>query len=156
MPTAFHLVRTGLFGLCLSFGLAATSPGVAQTNEFSVPMPKEPYTIEIPFKPYGSMLYAITIREVQGKVAVCGMWTKGKRWQAYVKKAHLPMRVRGVTKVLLGDTYLLTGVGFFNEVSEEEFAVGTRANCQMTGVTWQHGYSHDLIRLRIPRLRVVA
>ena len=60
MPTAFHLVRTGLFGLCLSLGLAATSPGVAQTNEFSVPMPKEPYTIEIPFKPYGSMLYAVS------------------------------------------------------------------------------------------------
>lgn len=143
-------------GLCFAMGLSGVAPSVAQTNDFSAPMVKDPYVIEIPFKPYGSMYYAIMIREVQGKVAVCGMWSKGKRWQAYVKKAHLPMRVRGVTKVMLGETYLLTGVGFFNEASEEEFVVGTRANCQMTGVAWQRGYTNEHIRLRIPRLRVIA
>jgi len=156
MKFPFQPLRTCLLALSLAIGLSGVAPSVAQTTGFTTPLVKDAYVIEIPFKPYGSMYYAITIREVQGKVAVCGIWAEGDRWQAYVIKGHLPMRVRGVTTVMLGDTYLLKGVGFFTQGEMEDFVSGTPVNCQMTNVPWQRGYSNKMINLRIPRLRVIA
>jgi len=154
MQKVFFSIRTILMGLCLTLGLMAAVSAEAQSGKITAPLAENTYVIEVPFRPYGSMLYAIVIRNVGGKVAVCGQWAVGDRLQAYVKSTQLPRKMRGVTKVLVGKTILLTGVSFFDEVATGGLKVGNQASCQVTHVPWKASYSNKDIDVHIPRKTV--
>ena len=116
-------------------------------------MIKDPSVIEYTFRPYGSIVIAAMVREVNGMTAVCGFWMIKQRLQAYIIESKMDRRARQTTGIRLGNKRLLTGVNFMNKVAPDDFVVGTQAKCEVTQVPWQPGFAGQKVEFLSPTLR---
>ena len=70
-----------LFATILVSTLLIANVSHTQTGKITVPMEQGAYVVEVSFRPYGSIVLATIVREVNGKTAVCGFW-EGRRQMA--------------------------------------------------------------------------
>lgn len=134
--------------MCLS---SMTLPAMAQSSGHMVKMSASGQIIEFSFRPYGTIQIAAMIKDIGGKTAVCGIWAETERLQAHIYAGNLPRRARTTTGVELGNTRLLTGLGFTKKAAPEAFEAGAEVPCVLTNVPWQAGFARQRIEFAAPR-----
>ncbi|MEM6589065.1 MAG: hypothetical protein AAF641_11505 [Pseudomonadota bacterium] len=142
--------------ICAAILSSPSLPASAQSANPTATMVQGAQIIRYTFKPYGSIELAAMVTEIGGRVAVCGMWTEKQRMQAHIRAGNLPRRMRSTTAVRLGNKRIMTGLGFMQEVAQDDFTAGTKVQCKLTNVPWEAGFSGQKIELLAPRLRSIG
>jgi len=140
---------------CLAVAMSGALPALAVEpgQIVKAPMPGGGPTVEIVFKPQGKIHLAVGLRPVEGKVAVCGVWTQVGRQSPYITSSGFMKRSLDVSSVQYNNRALIRGPRFATEVSEDDFQAGVRASCEVTRFGWDEKYFSDKVRIRVPRVR---
>lgn len=102
------------------------------------------------FTPGGwSLSVAAGLREIDGRLAVCGAWT-GDGFHAR-QFAHT---VLGAGSVFVGGRRVQNNLVFLSEVRDVPLAPGTSAACAATGEPWQAAVAAAPVVIRLPRIVV--
>ncbi len=145
--------RIGLFlGLAITLVSAQSMPGHAQNAKFEHPMGADAAVYTWTYDPHGEMKIAAMITEVEGKIAVCGMWTISKRLSPYIKETGLDRKTRGSANVVVKGKVVMNSLRTFRSVSKENFREGTKALCRVTPHAWNASYSNEDITIRTPKM----
>lgn len=140
-----------MFGLVITLFAAQSLPGYAQNKKFERPLAEDPAVAVWTFNPQGEMTIAAMIFEMEGKVAVCGLWTISKRLSPYIKETGLDRKTRGNANVVVKGKVVMNSLRTFRSVSPKNFKVGSKALCRVTPHPWQAGYSNKDVVIRTPR-----
>lgn len=153
-----HMISKGFAGILsavLSVALlVSTGSSLHAQSRQTTPMTDNSYSFQIGFRPYGTMLIAVMVRDIGGKTAVCGFWTAKERFQAYITAHGVDRRARQTSTISVGSVRLLTGIDFMNKVSPEDFRVGTQARCKVTSVPWQAGFARQKVGFKNVKLTI--
>lgn len=139
-----------IFGI----GIGLAGLGLAEDSRFSRPLASDAATGGMSFSLGGEVHIAAMITNVDGRVAVCGLWTKAQNISGVSKSLAMLRKGMGSGSIQYGNRTLLRGLSFMNEVAREDYVVGTKAACKMTKKAWQPSMSNKKLRIRIPRFRV--
>ncbi len=148
MPKSFPAVVA--FFICT--GLAGIT--TAQETRFTRPLTADAAIGGMSFSLGGEVHIGAMITNVDGRVLVCGVWTEAQNITSVGSSLAMLRKGMGSGSVQHGNRTLIRGLSFMNEVSQEDYVVGTKANCKMTKKPWQPSMSNKKLRIRIPRFRV--
>ena len=101
----------------------------------------------------GGITVAVDVtRNADGLTQVCGAWAQSAQQSVLTKgKAK---RVLGTGSVYLGDTALVRGLNFMNEVAPASSYAGVTANCVRTWQAWLAEDGNKPVTIRIPQQEV--
>jgi len=147
-----NILRSAFCILALSLVLGCLYPamGIAQNGKFTQPMAKDPSVAVWGYDPQGEMMVAAMIKNVEGKVAVCGFWTISKRLSPYIKETGLDRITRGNANIVVKGVVVMHSLRTFKKVSLDNFAVGTVAPCKVTPHAWHSSFSNKDVVIRTP------
>ncbi|WP_135505170.1 hypothetical protein [Roseovarius aestuariivivens] len=115
-----------------------------------MPMTEDVAVFQWTFKPSGEMLIAVIIAPVNGRIAVCGLWTITQRLSAEARRDQLPRHARGKSSLYLGNRKIMDGLRHIKQVSVDDFVVGTLAPCVLTKHAWHSSYANLKLEIRAP------
>ena len=144
-----------LIALVLGVSVCFSTQSLANDGTFKRPLAKDAVVGGMSFSSGGEIHIAAMIVNVDGRVAVCGVWKEAIKVSG--PSTALSMRRKGMERGSIhhGNKTLLRGLLFMNQVSKENYVVGTKANCKLTRKAWQPSYSNKKLKVRIPRFQLI-
>mgnify|MGYP000635695331 FL=1 len=96
----------------------------------------------------GGVTVAVDVLETEGLATVCGAWANSEQQSVLTKGVEAA--VLGSGSVYLGDTALVRGLTFMNEVKASKSYADVPANCVQTSYAWLSTDAEKLVSIRIP------
>ncbi|EDM69430.1 hypothetical protein RAZWK3B_12604 [Roseobacter sp. AzwK-3b] len=100
----------------------------------------------------GGITVAADVIETEGLVTVCGVWAQSEQQSVLTKGVE--HKLLGSGSVYLGDTAVVRGLAFMNEVEPLNSYAGVLARCVKTDVAWTADSNDAAIKIRIPAQNV--
>lgn len=141
-------MRHALAGLAL-ITLAACARGEPGP---ALPVSADPVLAGGVYSSGGGLIVALDLRAVAGRLAVCGVWARGR--QSVLTK-HSNEGVLATGSVFLGGERVLQGLGFLPEVALAESYAGAPGRCVLTSRAWTPALAGLPVRVRLPTQIVV-
>ncbi len=146
------------YPIALIFGLSVclTAPSLAEDEPFNRPIAKDAASGGMSFSSGGEIHIAAMIVNINERVAVCGVWKEAIKVSGASKSLLMMQKGMANGSIQHGNKTLLRGLNFMNQVSEENYVVGTKANCKLTRKNWQPSFSNKKLKIRIPRFQSIG
>lgn len=134
--------------LGMPFALALSACALGQSGNVTR-FASEPLLTGGTFSTGGGLTVASVLKQVDGKTAVCGIWSESISQTVFTKGTAKEILASG--SVSLGKQRLLTGLDFFRKVPPGTEYVGLDANCRTTELEWQSRYATERHVIALPR-----
>lgn len=95
----------------------------------------------------GGLYLAIEAREIDGRVGLCGAWTRSR--QSALSRRHND-DVLSSGSVTLGGALLVQNLTFLRRHPIGTSLLGQQAQCVITGTPWQAGAETQTLRVHLP------
>jgi len=104
------------------------------------------------FSSGGGLTVAAELREIEGRAAVCGVWSKTR--QSVLTRGE-NRRVIATGSAFVGGDRVVQGLDFLPEVPQAESYAGAPARCVLIDRAWDPALVAEDLTIRLPRQIVV-
>lgn len=138
------LSRTALFAACAVAACGAVPPGIPHTVATDRVVAGDAFGRGVYSGGRGLTVRA-GLRNIDGRVAVCGAWQSSSRLDAFLTR-----QVLGTGFVTAGGERLAWNLNYLNEVRRGTPLSGATANCADTGLPWTAAAATQEVEVRLP------